>query len=176
MRSLNRVDLEKLSATIEKIKADPKLAKKVNKVEGEWMLDKATGPQFRAVVQTESGEVVLEADQSSALGGSGSAPGPMIYCLYGVASCYLATFASIAAEKGVELKRLQITADAHMDLSRSLGLSQNPIAEKVVFKVTADSDAPEAKIREIEDLARERCPAVFCLTQPINLEVEVTSR
>ncbi|MEE9594068.1 MAG: OsmC family protein [Candidatus Hydrothermarchaeales archaeon] len=172
MSIINHVDLDKLGATVEKFKANPELAKKVNKVEGEWILDTMGGPQFRAVIQTESGDVTLEADQPIPLGGSGSAPGPMIYCLYGVASCYLATFASIAAEKGVELKRLQITTEAHMDLSRSMGLSQNPTVEKVVFEVKAESDASDEKIREIEGLAKERCPAVFCLTQPINLEIK----
>lgn len=170
---VNHINLDKLTATVEKFKAYPKLAKKVNRVKGEWVLDENTGPQFRARVQTETGETTLEADQPSALGGSGSALGPMIYCLYGVAACYLATFAGIATEKGVKLRRLGIAAESFMDLSQSMGLSKNPIAEKVVFNVTAESDAPDAEMMEIERLAKERCPAVFCLTHPISVEIKV---
>lgn len=173
MSSINHIDLSKLGATVERFKANPELAKKVNKVEGEWILNKTEGPQFRAKIQTESGDVILEADQPSSLGGSGSALGPMIYCLYGVASCYLATFASVAAERAIELKSLRIAAEAHIDLSQTMGLTQNPIAEKVMFKVKVESDIPDEKIEEVKRLAEERCPAVFCLTKPINVDIRV---
>ncbi len=176
MKNLNHVDLEKLGETTKKIKADPRLAMKVNKVEGEWILDRTSGPQFKAVVKTESGEFTIEADQPEFLGGSGSAPGPMIYCLYGVAAYYLATFASIAASEGVKLNRLMIAAESHMDLSRPLGLAQNPTVDRVIFSVDYESDASEERMKTIENLARERCPAVYCLTSPIKLEIKAGIR
>jgi uncharacterized OsmC-like protein len=169
---LNRVDLEKLRATVEKARKDPDAVKKVNKVEGEWVLEE-DGPQFRASVKTERGEFVLEADQPSFLGGTGSVPGPMIYCLYGVTSCFAATFATIAAEKGVGLKKLRITAESHVDLSRSMGLSDNPVVDRVIFKVECEAPGSEKEIEEIKKLAQERCPAVYCLTTPIPLKVEL---
>ena len=170
---VNRVDLENLKATVEKAKKDPSAVKKVNKVEGEWLLDE-DGPQFRARIKTEEGEFVLEADQPSFLGGGGSAPGPMIYCLFGVTSCFAATFATIAAEKGVELRKLSITAESHVDLSRSMGLSDNPVVDRVIFRVLCEADGSEKEIEKIKKLAQERCPAVYCLTTPIPLEVELT--
>jgi uncharacterized OsmC-like protein len=72
-----------------------------------------------------------------------------------------------------ELKSLNVTAEAKMDLSRSFGLSKNPVVSTVDFKVGVDSDASEEKIKEVERLAKERCPAVFCLTQPIELNINV---
>jgi uncharacterized OsmC-like protein len=172
MPTLNNVNLDKLKATIDKAKTDLGVLKKVNRVEGEWLLGEG-GPQFRAIVHTEKGKILLEADQPGFLGGSGSAPGPMIYCLYGVASCFAATFATIAAKEGVELRKLKITAESHVDLSRSLGLSENPTVEKVVFRVLCDADAPRKKLEDIKKLARERCPAAYCLTTPIPLQVEL---
>lgn len=172
MSMLNNVNLDKIMATLEKAKADLSTLKKVNIVEGEWLFREG-GPQFRAEVKIEGRKAVLEADQPSFLGGSGSAPGPMIHCLYGVASCFAATFATIAAKEGVELTKLKIVAESHVDLSRSLGVSDNPTVDKVIFKVLCEATAGKEKIEEIKRLAQERCPAVYCLTTPIPLQVEL---
>ncbi len=67
-------------------------------------------PRFSARVTFEGDEMTLEADQPTGQGGGGSRPGPMLYCLYGLASCYAATFATVAAMMGVELKALRFVA------------------------------------------------------------------
>jgi len=168
---INNVNIDKLQNTITELKKDISKAKKVNKIEGEWNLGE--GSQFKATVQFENGKAILEVDQPSFLGGGGTQPGPMIYCLYGSASCYAATFATMAAMEGIKLKKLKITAESSVDFSKVLGLSNNPIAEKVKFILHVESDAPAEKIKKLEDLARERCPAVYCLTNPILLETEL---
>lgn len=167
----NNVDVDRLQATFADVQKDLSKAKKVNKIEGEWNLGQ--GPQFRATVSFENGKMTLEADQPGFLGGGGTQPGPMIYCLYGSASCYAATFATMAALEGIDLKKLRVVAESSIDFSKVLGLTNNPIAEKVRFTLFVESDAPQAKIREIEELSRQRCPAVYCLTNPIPLETEL---
>lgn len=168
---LNNVDVDKLKNVKAEIQKDLSRAKKVNRVEGEW--NQGEGSQFRAVVNFEGGKMTIEADQPTFLGGGGTQPGPMIYCLYGSASCYAATFATFAAMEGVELKKLKIMAESFMDFSKVLGLSDNPIAEGVKFTLYVESDAPEEKLRQIEELSRQRCPAVYCLTNPIPLATEL---
>ncbi len=59
----------------------------------------------------EGREMTLETDQPPGQGG-GSRPGPMLYCLYGLASCYTATFATTAAMMEVELRRLEVAGKA----------------------------------------------------------------
>jgi uncharacterized OsmC-like protein len=167
----NNVNVDRLKATIAEVKSDASKAKKVNKLEGEWNTGK--GAQFRATVSFEGGKATLEADQPSFLGGGGTQPGPMIYCLYGSASCYAATFATMAAMEGITLNKLKVTAESAIDFSKVFGLSSNPIAEKVKFTLFVESDAPEKKIRELEALSRERCPAVYCLTNAIPLETDL---
>ena len=140
---INNVNVDKLQNTITELKKDISKAKKVNKIEGEWNLGE--GSQFKATVQFENGKATLEVDQPSFLGGGGTQPGPMIYCLYGSASCYAATFATMAAMEGIKLKKLKITAESSVDFSKVLGLSNNPIAEKVKFTLHIESDATEEK-------------------------------
>ncbi|MBI5562979.1 MAG: OsmC family protein [Deltaproteobacteria bacterium] len=167
----NNVNLDKLKATVAEVQKDLSKAKKANKIEGEW--NSGPGPQFRATVSFEGGKALLEADQPTGLGGGGTQPGPMIYCLYGSASCYAATFATMAAMEGITLKQLRITAESNLDLSKVFGLSDNPIAEKVKFTLHVESDATADRIKKLEELSKERCPAVYCLTNAIPLETEL---
>ena len=168
---LNNVNVEKLKETAEAITAAPEKAKKVIKIEGAWNL--AEGAQFTATLSYEGGMVTFEADQPTFLGGGGTAPGPMLYCLYGSASCYVATYATVAAAEGVKLTSLKVTAESHVDFSKAMGIGDNPIAEKVKFTLEVKADADPAKLKELEVLAAARCPAIYCLTNPIPLETEI---
>jgi uncharacterized OsmC-like protein len=169
---VNNVNLERLNRTIEEAKTDPAKAKRVTRVEGRWNLEQGQ-PQFSGVLKFESGEVTLEADQPSVLGGGGRLPGPLHYCVYGMASCFVGTFANIAAMMGVHLRSLQVTAEAHFNFSRVFGLSDAPALEKVRITLTVDSDADQAKLQELEELSRQRCPAVYVLSHEVPLIAEV---
>ncbi|MEE9151102.1 MAG: hypothetical protein V3U20_04625 [Thermoplasmata archaeon] len=50
---------------------------------------------------------------------------------------------------------------------------KDPAVSEVNFKVNVETDASAEQIGEVERLARERCPAVFCLTQPIELNIKI---
>ncbi len=166
MARKNNVDLEKVRAFEEGLKADPSKARKTQVIEGEWVLEE--GPvQFRAKIPFEGGEAVFETDSPSFMGGGGNRPGPMHYCFYGLASCYTATFATVASMLGIELKRLTTKVEADVNFSRVFGMGDAPVMEEVRVTLTVVSDAPEERIREAEALAIERCPVVFTLKNPV---------
>lgn len=168
-----KVELKKLRETIENVKKNPEEAKRVTKIEGTWNIDEGDGPQFEAEIAFEKGKMNFEMTQPTFLGGNGTMPGPMHYCLFGLASCYAATFATVAAMEDFPLDGLKIIAENRIDFTRILGLSGNPPIEGVKITAVITSDAPESEIRRIEQLAKERCPVVFCLTNPIKLETEL---
>ena len=169
---LNNVNLEKAAAFVEEAKKDKSKAIKMKKVEGSWNFIEGR-PQFTSTLEHANGTTVTEADGPPFMGGSGSKPDPVQYCLFGLAACYAQTFASIAAEKGIELKKLKVAAENKINLSKSLGLSNEPIVEKVKLSVDVSSEADKGKLKEIEELAKERCPGVYCLTNPIRLDIEL---
>ena len=107
------------------------------------------------------------------MGGGGLAPDPIQYCLYGLAACFAGTYASLAAADGVALTSLKVIAENQVDLTRPMGLGDKPVVDWVSLTVVAESDASDAKLKELEVLARERCPGVYCLTKPIPLETRV---
>jgi uncharacterized OsmC-like protein len=88
-------------------------------------------------------------------------------------SCFASTFASLAAAEGVKLKVLRVVAEAEMDFSQVFGLAERPITEGIKVTFQVDSEASQEKIQQLEALARQRCPAVYCLTNPIPLVTEI---
>ena len=163
---LNNVDMDKAGAFVEEVKLDKNKAIKTKHVEGAWNF---SGVQFAATLEHATGKTIVEADGPPFMGGSGVKPDPVQYCLFGLAACYAQTFASIAAEKGIELKRLKISVENKVNLSKPLGLGDEPVVENVKLLVTASG---KGDLEEIEQLAKERCPGVYCLTNPIKLEIE----
>ena len=167
---INNVDIEKAGAFIEEVKQDKSKALKIKRVEGTWNLKEAK-VQFTSTLEHAQGSTITEADGPPFLGGSGLKPDPVQYCLFGLAACYAQTFASIAAEKGIKLKQLKVAAENKVNLSKALGLSNEPIVEKVVLEVKASGDKGE-NLAEIKKLAEQKCPGVYCLTNAIKLEIK----
>src|SRR3989338_5627540 len=167
---INNVDIEKAGAFIEEVKQDKSKALKIKRVEGTWNL-KEGKVQFTSTLEHAQGSTITEADGPPFLGGSGLKPDPVQYCLFGLAACYAQTFASIAAEKGIKLKQLKVAAENKVNLSRALGLSDEPIVEKVILEVKAFGEKGE-NLSEIKKLAEQRCPGVYCLTNAIKLEIK----
>jgi uncharacterized OsmC-like protein len=98
----------------------------------------------------------------------------MHYCLYGVAACTVASFDTLAASKGIELKKMKVAIESNMNFSKVLGIIDARIIDEVRLKMKVISDASDKKIPELSREAEARCPAVFCLTNPIKMSIEVT--
>ena len=170
--STNHVNMEKLKELMKSIEENPSNAKITPKVVGKWIFEKGQ-PQFVSNIEVEGGSFTVEADMPSKLGGWGTRPSPLHYCLYGLASCYAFTLAALAAMEGVTIKKLEIEAESHIDVSKVFGLSENPIVEEVKWKVIIDTEANDEKIEKLKKLAEERCPAVYCLTKPVKLTIDL---
>jgi uncharacterized OsmC-like protein len=171
---LNNINTEAAGKFMEEAKNDPLVAKKSKRVEGEWVFEEGQ-PQFKATLAFNEGERVLESDFAPFMGGMGLAPDPIQYCLYGLAACYAATFVSIAAMEGIALQGVKIAVENKVDLTRALGLSSNPIVEGVEVTLTVKADVPRERLESIEALARDRCPGVYCLVNPIQLTTSLVT-
>jgi uncharacterized OsmC-like protein len=123
--------------------------------------------------QHPKGETVLRSDFAPFMGGNGLAPDPIQYCLFGFATCFGGTFMATATMIGVNIQSLKVSAENFMDLSKTLGLTNNPIVGKIKITTTVKSDAREEQLKELEKIAHERCPGVYCLVNPIKVESEL---
>ncbi len=169
----NRINLDLFDRTVIEAKKDPESALKSLKVEGRWRIGEK-GPQFESELKYENGRIILYADEPSILGGGGTSVNPIQYCLYGVASCFAATFAKWAAIEGVELEELTIKIEADLDMSKSFGISDNPILNKMALDLSVKTEASDEEVARIHQITLERCPAYYCLTEPVEPEITVS--
>jgi len=172
MAILNNVNVGILEQVITEAEIDKSKVKRSQKIEGEWLLDEG-GPQFRAEVSFEGGKIVMESDQPKNLGGGGTRPGPLHYCFFGLVSCYTATFAVMASQMGIRLRKLTAKLDGDLNFSRVFGLSREPVMEEIRIVLQVESDATQEKLEEAEKLAYERCPAIFALTERVKLKTSL---
>ena len=175
MAVLNNVNVDVLQRVTREAETDRSKVKPTQKIEGDWLME-AGGPQFRAEVSFEGGKMVMESDQPTGMGGGGTRPGPMHYCFFGLISCYTATFAATASMMGIELKKLTARLEGDLDYSRVFGLSNEAVMKEIRIALHVESDAPQERLEEVKRLARERCPAVFAITEPVKLNTSLEVR
>ncbi|MGB9628002.1 MAG: OsmC family protein [Thermodesulfobacteriota bacterium] len=169
---MNHMNLEGLKLFVEEVKQDLSKGKKSKKIECLWNFDEGK-PQIESKIQHSRGETILHADFAPFMGGEGLAPDPIQYCLFGLAACFAGTFMSMATMMGIKIHELKVSAENSTDLSKTLGLTNNPIVEKAKIIATVRTDAKEEQLKELEKLTNERCPGVYCLVNPIRLETEL---
>jgi len=173
--TMKNVDLKSVSKFIEDAKKDETLLRREMKVKVIWNFDE-NSPQMFSELQFPKGKIKLECDGAPFAGGGGRAPNPIQFCLFGMASCFLGTFAAIAAEHNLKIDSLEVTAENEVNLKRPLGLSDDPVVEKIKMTIEVKSDEPEEKINLVKEIAMKRCPAVYCITNPIPLEIDVSKK
>ena len=75
-------------------------------------------------------------------------------------------------KKGVQLTRLEVSAENWMDLRKQMGLAGGDIIDRVKFTVHAEG-ASRDELERVLTLAEARCPGAECITRAIALEVEL---
>ena len=171
---MNRINIEVFKKTIENGRNDISSTLKNLEIEGEWRLNTQDGPQFETKLKTEkAGEVLIQSDETIILGGGGTAPNPVQYCIGGLLACYSATFVKWASMDGIKIDSLKIKASAKMDLSAALALSENPPLSDLEMILTIESDATKEKLLEVNEIAKKRCPGYYCLTHAIIPQINI---
>jgi uncharacterized OsmC-like protein len=165
---MNNVNAAEMQRFVQALAKDASLGKKNKRVTGSWSLVEGT-PQFSAPLEFPKGKATVHVELPPFAGGWGTSPDPIQVCLSGLAACFAVTFAAVATAEGVQLKRLDVTAENWMDLRKQMGLSKDDIIERVKFTVHAEG-ADRATLERLLKLAEERCPGSECVTRSIPLE------
>ncbi|MDQ6666950.1 MAG: OsmC family protein [Thermoproteota archaeon] len=171
---INNTDLDKISQTVANGKKDKQSLRKPVKLQGEWNLDPSKGYQFRTELSYEKGKEVIEIDSPSFLGGNGNRLGPMAYCVAGITSCFIATFASVAASQGVKFTKLVVNTECTINFAKTFDLANEPITEGINFEIETESEnADKQKLQELVKMAEERCPAVYSMSHEIRVNAQI---
>jgi uncharacterized OsmC-like protein len=178
--TLNGVDLDRLSATIDAVVADPTLAGFQFRADNHWV----DGGHSRTAIKgffgvgqedaTRTEPFTVDADEPPVLLGHNLAPNAGEYLLHALAACLSGTIAYHAAARGIALDRLECVVDGDVDLRGFLGLDGTirPGFQQVRVAVTATGDFDDTQFAELADLTLYS-PVRDSLANPVSLTIDV---
>jgi uncharacterized OsmC-like protein len=118
-------------------------------------------------------------DMPQAVGGTGAAPTPGWLMRAAWASCAATAIAMRAAELGISLTRLDVTAESESDMRGLLavgdGIPPGPQSARLRVRIAAD-DADERRLRELVEWADRHSPVGDALRRAVPIELDVTGR
>jgi len=176
----NGVNVQALLDAREVLKGAPEAAQFTWRASATWQ----GGVHSRIKVQSFYGlgeehnhndEWVFEADHPEVFAAEDNGITPIEYLIVGLASCLTAGVASVAENRGIQLRSVKATVEGAHDIRGILGADSDVRNGYNDIKVTFDIDA-DASRQEIEALVAQsqKRSAVFdALTNPTDVTVEV---
>lgn len=167
-KTLNGVNVDKLNALVETVKADPS--------KGQVEFRAATSWIDGAHSKTKIRGFTLESDEPHAIFGSDKAPNPVEFVLASLGSCLAVGFAYNAAVMGIKIRSLDIDIKGNLDLRGFLGISDRirPGYQKITATCRIDSDVPREKLEELCRSVRRTSPVgdIVGNAEPLEINLE----
>ena len=176
----NGVDTATLFATLDAVKGAPEAAKFQFRAHNEWVdgtSSRTTISDFFGVGEERSHarEFVFDADHPAVFAAEDNGITPIEYLLVGLASCLTAGVASVAQNRGIQLRSVESSVEGHHDIRGILGADsdvRNGFNDvKVTFAI--DADASEQEIAALVAQSQKRSAVFDALTNPTDVTVEV---
>ena len=125
--------------------------------------------------QTHKTETVFDADHPAVFAASDNGITPIEYLLVGLTSCLTAGVASVAQNRGIQLRSIESTVEGNHDIRGILGVDsdvRNGFNDvKVTFKI--DADATPQEIEALVAQSQKRSAVFDALTNPTDVTVAV---
>jgi uncharacterized OsmC-like protein len=125
--------------------------------------------------QSHKSETVFDADHPEVFAATDNGITPIEYLLVGLASCLTAGVASVAQNRGIQLRSVESTVEGNHDIRGILGADadvRNGFNDvKVTFSI--DADASREEIEALVAQSQKRSAVFDALTNPTEVSVEV---
>ena len=176
----NGVNVEALLGAREALTEAPAAAQFVWRAESEWQNgthtrstinkffglgeDQDRGKQFK--IDTDHPEVFAAEDKGAT---------PVETVLVGLAGCLTGGIASVAQNRGIQLRSVKATLEAPMDLAGILGIDSDVRNgfKSITVSYRIDADASDEEIAAIVAQSQKRSAVFDIITNPTNVKVEV---
>ncbi|MEM7776267.1 MAG: OsmC family protein [Pseudomonadota bacterium] len=176
----NGVDLDALLSAREALEAAPDAAQFKWRARCSWV----EGTHTRTTVESFYGlgeeqhrksTHAIEADHPEQFAASDLGATPVEVVLSGLASCLTAGIATVAQNRGIQLRKVSATVEGDMNLHGILGIDadvRNGFSDiRVTFEVDADATADE--IAALVAQSQKRSAVFDIITNPTNVHVTV---
>ena len=176
----NGVNVEALLAAREALKNAPDAARFTWRASCKWQNGthsetKIAGFHGLGGEQTHKTEFSFDADHPEIFASEDLGATPVEYVLVGLASCLTAGVASVAQNRGIQLRSVEATLEGSMDIQGILGIDSDVRNGYDDIKVTfnIDADASQKDIEAIVAQSQKRSAVYDIVTNPTNVTVEV---
>ena len=179
--TLNGVNVEQLTETINHIKEQPELAKFKFRAKNEWI----DGAQSRTTIhgfygagqehRTEGEPFIMEGDEPHVLLGEDKAPNAVESVLHALASCIGVGFIYNAAAQNIKVDKLEMNLEGEIDLHGFLGLSDSrrPGYNNIRLSYKVKSDASEEKLKELCSYVQKTSPVLDIIKNPVPVSISM---
>jgi uncharacterized OsmC-like protein len=177
---VNGVNVQALLDAREVLKGAPEAAQFVWRASSTWqngVHSTATIQDFYGLGEEQSHKTkaVFDADHPEVFAAEDNGITPIEYLLVGLASCLTAGVASVAQNRGIQLRSVESTVEGKHDIRGILGVDsdvRNGFNDvKVTF--TIDADASKQEIEALVAQSQKRSAVFDALTNPTDVTVEV---
>jgi uncharacterized OsmC-like protein len=176
----NGVNVQALLDAREVLKGAPEAAQFTWRASAEWQNGVHSQIKVQSFFglgeeQTHKQQAVFEADHPEVFAATDNGITPIEYLIVGLASCLTAGVASVAENRGIQLRSVTSTVEGAHDIRGILGADSdvrngfNDI--KVTFNI--DADASKEDIEALVAQSQKRSAVYDALTNPTNVTVEV---
>ena len=176
----NGVNVQALLDARDALKAAPEAAQFTWRASSKWqggVHTSITVQDFFGLGQEQSHKAksAFEADHPEVFAAEDNGITPIEYLLVGLASCLSAGVASVAQNRGIQLRSVEAIVEGHHDIRGILGADsdvRNGFNDvKVTFNI--DADASKEDIEALVAQSQKRSAVFDALTNPTNVTVEV---
>ena len=180
-RTPNGVDLEKLTGTVEAVKASPALARFTFRAHNRWVggaHSKTTIQGFYGTGKEDTSRkvpFVLEGDEPPVLLGDDAGPNAVEAVLHALASCLVVGFVYNAAARGIGIDSLELDLEGDLDLQGFLGLSKSvrPGYEGIRVVCRVGSKASDQEIQTLWEVAQNLSPVLDIVRNPVPVSLKI---
>lgn len=171
---VNGVDRDALFSTIEAVKAVPKLANFMFRIENEWIdggLNRSTVTDFYGTEQDIAHETRFEIynDEPPVLLSGDKGPNPVENLLHALAGCLTTSIVYHAAARSIAIDTISTRFEGDLDLRGFLGMSDDVRngyeAIRVAFDITGNLTVDQK--RELMELGQNRSPVFDVVTNGV---------
>lgn len=172
MKCVNGIDVDRLRATRDRIKADADGPFAHPRYESTIVWKNG----FRTVSCAADGQEVI-GDEPEQYGGCGDGITPEDMLLSAIGGCLVATYISGLSAAGITVKSLQLDVSGRVNFRAAFGLETgNPGYESIRVAVDIQTSSPSGKVKEIMDRLLKNAPIPDTIMRPVPLNVEISCR
>jgi uncharacterized OsmC-like protein len=176
----NGVNVQALLDAREVLKGAPEAAQFTWRASSKWQKgvhSTTTIQNFFGLGQEQSHktESVFDADHPAVFAAEDNGITPIEYLLVGLASCLSAGVASVAQNRGIQLRSVEATVEGHHDIRGILGADSDVRNgfNDINVTFTIDADASKQEIEALVAQSQKRSAVFDALTNPTNVTVAV---